>query len=206
MKTPWKIYILILVISINTPSSAFAHPHMWIRGQILPEVGSPGLEGIHVIWNIDELTSADLNLYYDSNQNGELSSDEVEALRLGAFEHLSENDYYLLVDVDGKLSALSEAEDFLAQIEDGHLIYYFFVPLQKPIPWDNLKSLQIYYFDVTYFIDFRPEDISPVTVSYENYNIDFQPAHEKLKSNYYGMIEVNGLKVNSVKKGGVLQP
>ena len=40
--------LLFLVIS----ETVSAHPHMWIRGQVIPELGRKGLEHVRVIWNM----------------------------------------------------------------------------------------------------------------------------------------------------------
>ena len=77
---------------------------MWIRGQVLPELGRKGLEYVRVIWDIDELTSAAIILDYDTDRDGVLSPVETEALRRGVFEHLIEQEYYMFVEVRDMLA------------------------------------------------------------------------------------------------------
>ncbi|MCG8452522.1 MAG: DUF1007 family protein [Spirochaetales bacterium] len=176
----------------------FAHPHMWIKGRIEPQLSRKGLDAVSVYWDIDELTSSSLILDYDTNRDGELSSFEQEALRQNAFERLLESEYYLMVEVGSRLGTPDPAKDFRAHIENGHVIYEFTVPLDIPIRWEDLGETSIYFFDQSYFIDFRPEDMEPVDVSYRNRLVSFEPVQRRSMTMGYGMVAVTALAVQEI--------
>lgn len=178
----------------------FAHPHMWIRGQIIPELGSGGLEAVRVVWDMDELTSSYLILDYDKDGDKALSAKEIAHIEAGAFRHLSEVDYYLFVELGGKtLSSkhFGRAGQFRAAIKGGRVIYEFRVPLT--VHWDDLPDVGLYLFDPTFYIDFRPEDLAGITVSYGNRNVVFALSQIRSATQGYGMAEFSGLQAVSVE-------
>ena len=177
------------------PTILSAHPHMWIRGNMEPVLGRRGLTAVHVIWDIDELTSSGIILDYDLDKNGVLSRSEVSALRAGAFEHLSQYEYYLMVEVGNLLATPGRANDFDARIEDGRLIYDFTIPLDITIRWEDLPDVLIFFFDKTYFIDFRPENITDTTVSRGRTQVAFSKVATRSMTQGYGLVEVVGLGV-----------
>lgn len=188
--------LLFLVIS----ETVSAHPHMWIRGQVIPELGRKGLEHVRVIWNIDELTSAAIILDYDTDRDGDLSPVETEALRRRAFEHLIEQEYYMFVEVRDILAALGRARDFSAHIEDGRLFYDFRVPLEVPIRWKEMADVRVFLFDPTYFIDFRPDDMSPMTASWKDREVGFSISSHRSLTIGYGMVDVVSLSANEAAR------
>lgn len=178
-----------------------AHPHMWIRGQLIPELGRRGLEGVRVVWDIDELTSSYLILDYDTNGDKVLSPREIAEVEFGAFSHLVEVDYYLFAEVNGKRVSSGRAEDFSAAIREGRIIYEFTVPFPKTIRWDDLTDAGLYLFDETYFIDFRPEDMADLTLSYGKRDVVFRQSRMRSLTQGYGMVEFSGLQAVSVNRG-----
>ena len=174
-----------------------AHPHMWIRGQLTPELGKNGLEAVRVIWDMDELTSSYLILDYDKDRNKALSTQEVANLEANAFVHLAEMDYYLSVERGGNKVSLKRARNFHAFIKEGRVIYEFRVPLS--VHWDDLTDTGLYLFDQTFFIDFRPEDMADITVSYEGRDVLFRRSRMRSSTLGYGMIEFSGLQAVSVE-------
>ena len=196
-----RLIFLIFIITIYQPALLPAHPHMWIRGQVIPELGRRGLESVRVIWDIDELTSASLILDYDTNGDGKLNSSEVENLRIEAFEHLFESEYYLLVEIRNLMATPGRARDFTAYIYEGRIVYDFRVPLEVPIRWDDIPDVSIFLFDQSYFIDFRPEDIADYTAFYSNIEVKFHKVNKRSMTLGYGMIELTGLSAVFVREG-----
>lgn len=173
---------------------------MWIRGQLLPEFGRDGLEAVHVLWNIDELTSAPLILDYDTDRDGRLSPQEVSTLRTSAFEHLIDCEYYLVVEVRNLLATPTRATNFDARIEDGRVIYDFQVPLKVTIRWEDVPDVSLFLFDRTYFIDFRPDDIKDFTAEYADKRIKFHREKRRSMTMGYGMVELTGLVVTDIER------
>ena len=185
-------------LALAFPGYLFAHPHMWIRGQLIPELGRNGLEAVRVVWDMDELTSSYLILDYDTDGDKALSPKEIANVESGAFRHLAEVDYYLFVELDGKKGAhLGRAEDFRAVIKNGRMIYEFRVPLS--VHWDDLPDAGLYLFDQTFFIDFRPEDMADITVRYGKRDVIFRRSRIRSATLGYGMVELSGLQAVSVR-------
>ncbi|MCK5250727.1 MAG: DUF1007 family protein [Spirochaetaceae bacterium] len=196
-----RLIFLISIITIIQPALLSAHPHMWIRGQVIPELGRRGLESVRIIWNIDEFTSASLILDYDINGDGKLNPSEVENLRLEAFEHLFESEYYLLVEIRNLIATPGRARNFVASIYEGRIIYDFQVPFEVPIRWDDIPDVSIFLFDQSYFIDFRPEEIADYTAVYRNTEVFFQKVNKRSMTLGYGMIVLTGLTAVFVREG-----
>ncbi len=188
--------ILFLVIS----GTLSGHPHMWIRGQVIPELGRKGLEYVRVIWDIDELTSAAIILDYDTDRDGVLNPTETEAIRRGAFEHLIEQEYYMFVEIRDLYATPGRARDFSAHIENGRLFYDFRVPLEVPIRWNEMADVRVFLFDPTYFIDFRPDDMSAITASWEDREVDFTVSSHRSLTVGYGMVDVVSLSANEITR------
>ena len=192
--------IAILALLVFAPAGLAAHPHMWIRGQIEPEFGRRGLEAVRVVWNIDELTSAPLILDYDTDRNGAFSPREVVAIRAGAFEHLIEYEYYLMIEVGELLATPTQAEAFNARIENGRVIYEFTVPLKVTIRWEDVPDIGMFLFDRSYFIDFRPDDMGDLTAGYGGRRVEFRRERRRSMTLGYGMIELTGLVVSGIEE------
>ena len=192
--------LVIGLVFLHAPNLS-AHPHMWIRGRLIPELGRRGLEAVRVIWDIDELTSSYLILDYDTDGDKVLSPREIADVKTGSFNHLVEVDYYLFVEVGGKMVSPGRAGDFSAAIEDGRIIYEFTVPLSKTIRWDDLTDAGLYLFDRTFFIDFRDEDMADLTVSHGTRDVVFRRSRMRSSTQGWGMVEFSGLEAVSINRG-----
>ena len=190
-----------LLLLLFQTVSLSAHPHMWIRGRLIPELGRRGLESVRVVWDIDELTSANLILDYDTDRNGILDAGESDAVYRSAFAHLYDSEYYLVVEIREMLATPGRARDFTARIERGRIIYDFRVPLSVPIRWEDLEDVSLYFFDRTYFIDFRPELLADTTASWRDASVEFRKTSRRSMTMGYGMVDVIGLTATAVNEG-----
>ncbi len=189
-----------LLLSLLHAPGISAHPHMWIKGRLIPGIGPGGLESVRVVWDIDEMTSASLILDYDVNRNNILEPDEITALRGGAFEHLIESEYYLVVEIRNMRATPLRATGFSASINKGHVIYSFEVPLEIPIRWDDLNDVTIYLFDQTYFIDFHLENAGTIPAKAQNGTVLFNTVRRRMKTRGWGSVSITGLGVTKVEK------
>ena len=194
-----SIPVFLILLLQSVPLSA--HPHMWIKGRLTPELGRKGLESIRVVWNIDELTSANLILDYDTDRNGMLDARESESVYRNSFTHLYESEYYLVVEIRDMLATPGRARDFTASIEDGRIIYDFRVPLAIPVRWEDLGDVSLFFFDQTYFIDFRPELLADITAAWRDSSVEFRKTSRRSMTMGYGMVDVIGLTAAAVNEG-----
>ena len=66
---------------------------------------------------------------FDKNHDNKLTPDEATALEQGAFVNLKNFNYFTRILVDGNDHTPVEAIQFKPSIEEGTLVYNFFVPL-----------------------------------------------------------------------------
>ena len=197
----WVLGFLVTGLLCLQGPNLSAHPHMWIRSRIIPQLGRRGLEAVRVIWDIDELTSSYLILDYDTDGDKVLSPREIENVRVGSFNHLVEVDYYLFVDAGGRMVAPGRAGDFSAAIKDGRIIYEFTVPLARTVRWKDLTDVGLYLFDESYFIDFRDEDMTDLTISHGDRDVVFRRSRMRSLTQGWGMVEFSGLEAVSINRG-----
>lgn len=186
-------FIILFLIVLLPVHLLTAHPHMWIRGSVKPVLGPRGLTAVDVIWNFDEYSSARNIKDYDKNNDERIDSGEAEAIRIESLSLLFQNEYYLVVDIEGLRGMPLEAINFEALINDGQLTYTFRVPLEITIRWEDMNKVGIYLFDPSYFVDFRGDGMENLTVGWEEHSVDFTVARKELETEGFGKVAVIGL-------------
>ena len=166
---------------------------MWIQSELIPVLGPGGLEAVDVRWVFDEFSSATIIEGFDEDKNGILDEREIEEAKQKTFVHLFADEYYLAVDVGGLLGTPLEARDFFAEITDNRAAYCFRVPLKIPIRWEDLEGTSVYFFDPSYFIDFRCMNTGEKTVSWQERTAAFSVSRRELTTRGYGKVTVTGL-------------
>lgn len=186
-------YLTSLIIFMFTAGALAAHPHLWIDTTVDLQMDSRGLSGVAVTWLFDEFNSADMIFSFDENLDGEISTAEQERVRMEAFAHLAEIDYFLVVFRGQDPVELGEADSFNASILDGRLQYEFSVPVR--VAWNDVENLVIASFDQSYFIDFISR---PVRTSYARGRRTVQVRNEtlQLSSEGWGTIRVPAVRAD----------
>ena len=75
-----------------------AHPHFQFTYQLEPVIGSDGVSGLRVRWQVDAVASAQIRGAADLNRDGRLDADELAAFALGNDRLLRLQRYFLRVD------------------------------------------------------------------------------------------------------------
>ena len=157
----WMAILFILLGGI-IPQLA-AHPHVFIDGLLAPKVSPDGqyLQGIEVRWIFDQLYSSQMIFDFDSNRNGEIDREEERQIYDQAFSHLKEQHYFLYIREQGRRKRninLGTASNFHSTIENGQMIYQFYVPFAgdstKGVTLTGGREYLIYLEDSEYFIAF----------------------------------------------------
>ncbi|WP_419781415.1 DUF1007 family protein [Maridesulfovibrio sp.] len=130
-KTALSLLMLIgaTLFCLLSPVKASAHPHVFVDCSLTFEFNDKGLAGVRQKWWLDEMFSAMILGDFDKNHDSKLSPDEATALEQGAFVNLKNFNYFTRILVDGKEHTPVEAVQFKPSIEEGTLVYNFFVPL-----------------------------------------------------------------------------
>ncbi|MCD6075418.1 MAG: transporter, partial [Rhodospirillales bacterium] len=131
---PKSLFIVCaLAVVALLSGSASAHPHLWIdaAGTILFDKDK--VTGIRFQWTFDEFFSAGVIGEFDKNNNKQFDANEIEPLRVGAFEGTKEVGFFTDIQINGEKFAIEATHDFTARIEKGVAVYQFTVPLAEPI-------------------------------------------------------------------------
>ena len=110
------------------PETAFAHPHVFIEQRLKVVFDDNGLSGIQVNWLFDDMFSSMIANDHDLNKNNSLEPEEVAQIKGKAFAYIAEYDYFFSVKIDGTPFPVKWVTDFSAELDQGKLIYDFFIP------------------------------------------------------------------------------
>lgn len=152
-----------LAISIFSSERAFAHPHLWIDAAATVLFDKDRVTGIRFQWTFDEFFSAGVIGEFDKNSNKSFDANEIEPLRVGAFEGTKEVGFFtdiILNDTD-KFD-IQTTTDFAARIEKGVVIYEFTVPFSDPI---DPAKLTVSVYDMSYFVDIGFQGHEPIKLT-----------------------------------------
>jgi len=186
-----------LLIGINF--TAFAHPHVFIDAQINVHFNNKGICGIGVQWYFDEMFTELMLQEYDTDANG--SFDKVEQKRLydEAFINLEKSDYFTHIYEGNNKVKYNDITGFSVSIDNGQMIYKFYIPLSIDIPSNSSKIINIYSFDESYYMDMVLSSSNPVSYSNaNNFDVSFVIEEDENRAYYFSQIypQVVRIKVN----------
>jgi len=124
----WHTAFMALAFLSASRGICFSHPHVFITQQITAVFDDKGVAGFTMKWRFDEMFAAMIAQDYDKNQNGRLEITEVAMVQKEAFSYLAEFNYFTFIKIDGKPFDVKFVSDFSAVLDQGELIYTFFVP------------------------------------------------------------------------------
>ncbi len=153
-----------LALTAFSTRPASAHPHLWIdaAGTILFDQGK--VTAIRFKWSFDEFFSAGVIGEFDKNNNQQFDADEIEPLRVGAFEGTKEVGFFTDIQINGEKYVIDTTRDFTGRIEKGLAVYEFTVPLPEPVD-PAQKTLTVSVYDQSYFVDIAFQGHEPITLS-----------------------------------------
>ncbi len=143
-------------------SPAESHPHVFMYNQITVVFDQKGLAGFEIRWAFDEMFSSMIIMDFDKNRNGRFETSEIESVEKGAFSNLKGFDYFTHIKINGKPFRVKYVKDFSAEIDQGTLIYRFFVPchVRATKAWRDVK---ISVYDREFYTSVFPAS-SPVAL------------------------------------------
>jgi ABC-type uncharacterized transport system substrate-binding protein len=143
---------------------AHSHPHIFIETKVQINFNDTGLVGFRVDWVFDDMFSSTISTDYDRNRNGAFESDEIDAVREGAFSNLRNYNYFILLVSENREVEIEEVQDFKAEIIKSKVRYSFFIPFKIEAD-SRLREIKIGVFDDTYFCDVKYAEESPVVIN-----------------------------------------
>ncbi len=130
--------------------AVFAHPHVFIEQKLKLIFNEEGMEGIHVNWRFDDMFSTMIANDHDANKNDQLEPSEVTQIKEKAFAYIAEYHYFFSVKIDGTPFIVNDVTDFSAELDNGKLIYDFFIPCPVTAT-KEIKKLIIASYDPNYY-------------------------------------------------------
>lgn len=139
---------------------ALCHPHVFVDAYLLFVFDDRGLCGIRERWVFDEMFSQNLLYDFDTDNDGRLNHDDVSQLRDIFYENTEDYNYFNNISINGREYYIERLEDFSISIEDGRIVYEFFVLCSVPVGPNEERNVKISLFDETIYTDLLIADYS----------------------------------------------
>jgi tRNA threonylcarbamoyladenosine biosynthesis protein TsaE len=159
------------------PSSASAHPHVFIDCGVGLLFSGDRIDGIRLSWTFDDLFSGFILQEFDRDRNGTLSPAEVrqiEAKHLAEFRRVR---FFTMVSLNGKEIDPGPARDFTATVVKGIVTYQFTLSLVAPLA--STTTIEVVPDDPSYYIAYMATAASPQTQTIGPFTVECRIAHDK---------------------------
>ena len=153
-----------LAVVVGASRTASAHPHLWIDAAGTIQFDHEKVVGIRFKWTFDEFFSAGVIGEFDKNKNKQFDADEIEPLRIGAFDGTKEVGFFTDIQINDEKFNIETTSDFTARVEKGVAVYEFTVALPEPLD-PRQKPLTVSVYDQSYFVDIAFQGTEPVKLS-----------------------------------------
>ncbi len=141
-----------LVFSLGLAAPALAHPHVWVTAKAELVYAADGkVAAVRHSWTFDQAYSAFVTQGLDKNNDGKLTSDELQELAKVNTESLEDFDYFTHLKTNGAKQAFDLPRDARMEFENGAATLSFQLPLKKPAP-NKAVALEVY--DPSFFVAF----------------------------------------------------
>jgi len=197
--TRWCLIVsglLFLGLHVSPTGQALAHPHVFLETEIEIEFNEQGLKGIWQEWTFDEYQSSWIINQYNIDQEGEISSQELDRLYRETFENLKHYNFFTMVMVGDEKIPATKIENFSVKVKDGLAIYSFFVPFDMEINQDK-QEVFILVYDETYFCHvFFPPDNIGFKGDLSSWEINYSTQKKSSLRFYFGMVTPEAIKLS----------
>lgn len=169
-------------------TSAYAHPHIFLKNKIHVVYDHEGIKGFKAFWYADDFSTAGLTDGYDENENEKLDDFEIKMFENDSVGNLKKFNYFTYINVNGKALEMKEVTNFKAELIDGRIVYSFFIP-KKITATPQTTEIVISQYDSSYFSFISFSDDQPVTlINGEKFVTDFKIEENKNESYYLDMV------------------
>jgi ABC-type uncharacterized transport system substrate-binding protein len=145
-------HVLTLAVSLALAAPALAHPHVWVTAKAELVYAADGkVAAVRHSWSFDQAYSAFVTQGLDKNNDGKLTSDELQDLAKVNTESLEDFDYFTHMKANGAKQAFDRPKDARMEFENGAATLSFYLPLKKPAA-NKAVALEVY--DPSFFVAF----------------------------------------------------
>ena len=154
MRSVLALALLLLGVAASQP--ARAHPHVWVVARAEIVYGQDGrIAGVRHAWTFDEAYSAFAVQGLDKNNDGKLTSEELQELANVNVESLHEFDFFTFARSSGARQEFGRPTSPRLAYDKAQLTLTFMLPLKTPA---NRRTFSMEIYDQTWFVDFRLAD------------------------------------------------
>ncbi|MEH0020240.1 MAG: DUF1007 family protein [Desulfobacter sp.] len=194
-------FFFALVLFPGISGRVLAHPHVFIEQHLAVVFDDKGLAGFRVSWAFDDMFSVMIAEDFDGNKNGIIDPEENKIIREKAFGYIAPQNYYIHVTIDDKPFAVKFITDFKATLDQGKLMYEFFIPCHVTAI-DTPKTIRLAPYDPEYYsaIYFSPN--APLALDQNgDFHVETDIRIDKSTLIYYDMVNPWALFMDFRKKG-----
>lgn len=169
-------------------SSAYAHPHIFLKNKVQIVFDQEGISGFQTFWYADDFSTAGLTDGYDENENDKLDDFEIKIFENDSVNNLKKFNYFTFIKINGTAFDVKAVKNFKARLIDGKIVYSFFIPKRIKATLQNTE-ITISQYDSSYFSFISFSEDQPVAmINGENFKSDFKIEENKNESYYLDMV------------------
>ena len=147
-----RLIVSLFVLGL-VATSVGAHPHVFIDSRMRAEIHGDTVTHISAHWTFDRFFTHQVMRDFNLDPSGDFSSDDVEAVRRGAFDNLRNYDYFIFIEVDGREISANNPENFNVELNaDDRLVYTFDIPVDVELTGASRK-IEVAMYDEEFFVD-----------------------------------------------------
>ena len=127
---------VLLIGASLAPTSAAAHPHVWVNVETTVQYDKGTITGLTHKWSFDDMYTAMAIQGLDANGDGTYSKEEFAELAKVNIESMKEFAYFTVAKLGGQDLKFKEPEGAWLEHKDGVLSLYFTMPFDQPVMAD----------------------------------------------------------------------
>jgi ABC-type uncharacterized transport system substrate-binding protein len=159
-----RILLSALALAALVPAApAHAHPHVLVdaKSEILFDAKGR-MAAVRHAWQFDEAFSAYAMQGLDTNNDGQMSEEELKPLAKVNVESLQDFDFFTYLTVDDKDIKFVPPTEYWLELRGDRLTLFYSLPLKEPTKVGKKTILEVY--DPEYFVAFTFVKDDPIAV------------------------------------------
>lgn len=148
-------------ITVSTAASVYAHPHVWVTARTELVFNGPVMESVRHVWQFDEAFTSFAIQGLDTNEDGELSHEELQPLAKVNVESLQEYDFFTYIEGGDFEAEFADPKEYWLDFNNGLLTLFYTLPLKTPAAPGG-KAMTVEVYDPGFFVAFEMAKEDPV--------------------------------------------
>ncbi|MGG7516808.1 DUF1007 family protein [Allorhizobium undicola] len=147
-----------VLISLLSPPSASAHPHVFAEARLEVVAGADhAVTELRNVWRFDEVFSSSVLMDFDKNGDLKLDHSELQDIANTIRSSLGDYGYFTFITASGATVKVKKPEVFNADFKENRLLVFFIVKPEKPIPLTGNLSFGVHDPTLYTSIDFKSD-------------------------------------------------